>query len=223
MKLPRILVFCSLFAFASFSSLSAETPAKNPPLHVNGIVYALAAQPDGKVVVGGEFTQINGKPRNNLARLNADGSVDDSFVGQAGKGIMGIVRALAVGPDGSIVVGGSFSRADESSKMNLVRYRPDGSVDEKFPLAGTPNGSVFAVQVLADGKVVAGGEFSALLEGSASNLVIYNPDGTLAARQSALEGIVFALARSSQSLPAFVAGGNFQVPGSQTQALLEFK
>lgn len=221
MNFPRLVLLCFALFSIGIVAVFAQVNASSKPLHVNGLVYALASQPDGKLIVGGEFTQINGKPRNNLARLNADGSVDDSFVGEAGEGIMGIVRAVAVGGDGSIVVGGSFNRANNEMKMNLARYLANGKLDEKFPLAGGPNGQVFAVQVLADGKVAAGGQFSAILSGLATNLVLYNPDGSLASSQAALQGNVYAL--SVFSAGGFSAGGNFQIPGSQTQALATFK
>ena len=43
------------------------------------IVLALALQPDGKIIIGGAFTAINGAPRYYIARLNPDGTVDNSF------------------------------------------------------------------------------------------------------------------------------------------------
>jgi hypothetical protein len=42
-------------------------------------VDVLAVQPDGKVLLGGDFFQINGQSRNHMARLNADGSLDPNF------------------------------------------------------------------------------------------------------------------------------------------------
>src|SRR5262245_23085220 len=51
----------------------------NPDVNTNGLVYTLALQADGKVVVGGSFTTVGGQPRTNLARLHPDGSLDLSF------------------------------------------------------------------------------------------------------------------------------------------------
>src|SRR5882724_6949641 len=45
----------------------------------NSWVWAIALQPDGKLLVGGQFTSFNGVPRNQIARLNVDGSVDTNF------------------------------------------------------------------------------------------------------------------------------------------------
>ncbi len=67
-------------------------------------VYALALQPDGKVVVGGRFTTMNRGSRNYIARLNSDGRLDTGF--NPGTGANSFVRALALQSDGKVVVGG---------------------------------------------------------------------------------------------------------------------
>src|SRR5947208_2170517 len=51
----------------------------DPGSGVNGTVNAVALQPDGKVIIGGEFTTVKGLERFKVARLNADGSGDSSF------------------------------------------------------------------------------------------------------------------------------------------------
>lgn len=79
----------------------------NPGSGVNGAVYAMAVQADGKLVIGGEFTAFNGIPRSNLARLNADGSLDTTFTPGS---IAGRVEALVVQSDGKVVIGGVLQR-----------------------------------------------------------------------------------------------------------------
>jgi hypothetical protein len=39
----------------------------------------MALQPNGQLVVAGEFTSVNSTNRNNIARLNSDGSLDPTF------------------------------------------------------------------------------------------------------------------------------------------------
>ena len=56
----------------------------------------MAVQPDGKIVVGGNFWQIGTETHVNIGRLNADGTVDSGFTVSAN----GEVRALAVQKDG---------------------------------------------------------------------------------------------------------------------------
>ena len=78
--------------------------------NANGAIRVIVVQPDGKILIGGEFTSLapNGGPtvtRNHIARLNPDGTVDSAFDPNANGGIY----AIAVQSDGKIVVGGNFS------------------------------------------------------------------------------------------------------------------
>src|SRR6185437_5907255 len=79
----------------------------NPGSGINGTVYVILVQRDGKILVGGEFSSVNGEPRINIARLNPDGSLDTTF--DAGLGADGSVRSLAVQFDDKILVGGLFT------------------------------------------------------------------------------------------------------------------
>ena len=62
----------------------AQSPTEEFNPGVNALPHGVALQPDGKILVGGEFTLIGGggtgtTPRDRIARLNADGSVDTGF------------------------------------------------------------------------------------------------------------------------------------------------
>src|SRR6185369_2260314 len=70
----------------------------DPGSGVNGPVKAVVVQPDGKVIISGDFTTVKGLARTNLARLNADGSGDATF--NAGTWIDGFVTAIALQSDG---------------------------------------------------------------------------------------------------------------------------
>ena len=78
----------------------------DPGAGADGSVLALAVQADGKVVIGGEFTSVDGAARNNIARLDSDGSLDTTFDPGAGVGSDGNVAALAVQTDGKVLIGG---------------------------------------------------------------------------------------------------------------------
>jgi len=68
-------------------------------------VYTTAVQPDGKILIGGNFFTVLGEPRNKIARFNTDGTLDTAFNPNAD----GIVLSIAVQPDGKILVGGYFT------------------------------------------------------------------------------------------------------------------
>ena len=69
----------------------------------SGNVYALAIQEDGRVVLGGMFSRINGVDRYRIARLHSDGSLDPSF--DPGVGADRNVLAVAIQGDGKILIG----------------------------------------------------------------------------------------------------------------------
>ena len=126
----------------------------------NDQVFAMALQSDGKVLIGGLFTAVNNAPRNRLARLNADGTLDTAFLAIAA-GANNSVRAIAVQSDGSIVFGGDFGNYNDAYRGNIARLKPDSSLDETFiNFNSGANGRVSSLALQTDGKVIAGGFFS---------------------------------------------------------------
>ncbi|NDA69166.1 MAG: hypothetical protein EB141_20595, partial [Verrucomicrobia bacterium] len=85
----------------------------------DAVVLALAAQPDGRLLVTGDFQNFGGVPRNRVVRLNTDGSVDPTF--NTGSGANGVINAVALQLDEKIVLGGSFTLFDGVARQNLVR------------------------------------------------------------------------------------------------------
>ena len=83
-------------------------------------VMSLALQNDGKVLIGGWFTRVNGVARNSLARLNPDGSLDTSFLNGL-NGPDGEVYALALQRSGEILVGGSFTVFSQTPRSYLAQ------------------------------------------------------------------------------------------------------
>src|SRR5438552_1478071 len=100
-----------------------QSPAQFPnlPLYAAGKLFSFAVQSDGKVIIGGAFTAINGVPRTNLARLNANGSVDATWdPGVTGGGLIdGVNSLLLLGDD--LYVGGYFTSIAGQAISNLAR------------------------------------------------------------------------------------------------------
>jgi uncharacterized delta-60 repeat protein len=140
-------------------------------------VYDLALQPDGKVVVGGNFQSFNGAPRRHVVRLNADGSVDTSFA--TGTGAGSLVQAVAVQPDGKVVVGGNFSLFNGQPRQHITRLNADGSNDSSFSFAGGASHAVTCIVLQSDGKVLVGGEFTYCGNLPRSRIARLNPDGNI--------------------------------------------
>jgi uncharacterized delta-60 repeat protein len=141
---------------------------------VNGTVHAMVVQPNGKILIGGEFYIVNGSIRTYLARVHSDGSLDNSFdtpaVGQA-------IHTLALQADGKILVGGLFSRLAGQPRANIARLNPDGTADPAFNPGA--DGPVYALAVQPDGMILVGGEFATLAGETQQALARLYPDGTL--------------------------------------------
>ncbi|HQQ62815.1 MAG TPA: thrombospondin type 3 repeat-containing protein [Pseudomonadales bacterium] len=180
----------------------------NPGTGVGSAVSALAVQPDGKVLLGGDFTTVNGVARNRIARLNVDGSLDTGF--DPGTGADYTVRAVAVQPDGKVVIGGSFNSVNSVSRYYVARLNADGSLDADFNLGSGVNSTVYAVAVQQDGKAVIGGSFTSVNGVSRNNIARLNTDGSLDAGFNPGNGTsssVYALAVQVDG--KVVIGGSF--------------
>src|SRR6185295_2096936 len=123
----------------------------------NNIAHALAVQPDGKIVMGGQFTTVSGVGRNFIARLNADGTLDNLFTPLLG-GPDGPVRAVAVQPDGEILIAGEFLNYDGASRNGVARLLANGALDSSFVPGTGADATVLSVAVQADGNVLVGGD-----------------------------------------------------------------
>jgi len=193
--------------------LRAQSPLPddfNPD--VDGIITAIAVQPDGKVLVGGAFSGLNGEPRQNLGRLNPDGTVDPTFRPEMEGSLGGMVLCLAVQADGKILVGGEFDSLEGEPRNGLGRLNPNGTVDDGFrPLVDEGPGSSSSIDCLivqTDGKILVAGGFDSLGGLPRVSLGRFNTNGTLdtAFRQD-VDGAVFALALQANGM--IIVGGGF--------------
>ncbi|MNV05181.1 hypothetical protein D3C71_955080 [compost metagenome] len=122
----------------------------------NNYVYDIAMQPDGKMVIGGAFTTYNGVARNYIARINADGSIDNSF--NPGSGTDYWVQTVLVQSNGKILIGGEFNTYNGIPCKGLVRLNADGSIDPSFDLGSGTEGNVKTLCFVGS-DIVAGGDF----------------------------------------------------------------
>ena len=85
----------------------------------NGTVVSFNIQSDGKILIGGDFTNYNGTSANRIIRLNTDGSVDTSFV--YGSGFDSSVVSINIQSDGKILFGGGFTNYNGTSANGIIR------------------------------------------------------------------------------------------------------
>ena len=147
----------------------------NPPGGANNSIYAIAVQPDGRIIVGGSFSNINGANKSFIARLNADGTNDSTF---NALGLNSTVHSIAVEQDGKIVIAGSFYAPNAA---RVARLNSDGSFDTGFSanLGSGANNIVYTVALDADDKILLGGVFTQVSGAAANRIARLNQNGTL--------------------------------------------
>jgi uncharacterized delta-60 repeat protein len=195
-----------------------------PPAAPNGRILRIALQPDGKILLGGFFTEIAGQWHPLVARLNPDGSLDPSFrfslsgfvkltdlvlqpdgkilVGYYNASFVGTCtrvnsdgsrdtgfrppalpswsgpQALAVLPNGQILMGGDFTTVNGRARRLLARLNPDGTLDESFTTPFDRNGFAASLVPLPDGRLLVAGMLSITNTPGRLNLVRLNADGS---------------------------------------------
>ena len=115
----------------------------NPGTGVNGLIRSISIQSDGKIIIGGDFTTYNGTPSNHIARLNIDGTLDNSFI--IGTGTNGIVRTTAIQSDGKIIIAGDFTAYNGVGRNRIARINGNNTLTnssfDKSSIAIYPNPS----------------------------------------------------------------------------------
>jgi uncharacterized delta-60 repeat protein len=148
----------------------------------NSQIYSAGLQSDGKIIIGGTFTSYNGTTGvNRLARLNSDGTLDGTF--SAGTGPDSWTYAMAIQPDGKIVIVGNFSSYAGTTVNRVARVTSTGALDNLLSFnAGTAMsvaGSIgYAVDLQSDGKIIIGGNFTTFNGATKNRLVRLNTNGS---------------------------------------------
>jgi uncharacterized delta-60 repeat protein len=148
----------------------------DPGTGVNNSLNSTAIQSDGKIIIGGAFSDYNGTARNNIARLNIDGTVDDSF--NMGIGANGTVTEIAIQIDSRIIISGSFTTYDNLSRNRIARLNSDGTIDFTFFPGGGPLGVINSITTLTNGKLIIAGDFTSYAGVARKYIARLNVDGS---------------------------------------------
>ncbi len=159
-----------LILFGGAQALAQVAPTANPDLALQvpnpsggflaATIYATLRQPDGKVLVGGNFTQLgDGTPRLRLLRLNVDGSLDSGFSPMVTSASSACVVYSLAWANGSIYVGGTFDAVNGSTSPNVARLNPDGSAaggwTSPFPV-GSPGQPILTLAATPTSLFIGG-------------------------------------------------------------------
>ncbi|MDQ3192532.1 MAG: T9SS type A sorting domain-containing protein [Bacteroidota bacterium] len=178
----------------------------NPGTGFNNSVTSTAIQSNGKIIVGGYFTDFNGTSRNRIARLNAAGTIDATF--NPGSGFNSWVNSIAIQSDGKIIVGGNFTSYNGLARNYIARLNANGTLDAGFNPGAAFNGSVQSITIQSDGKIIVGGWFSN--SGTRNFIARLNADGTLDLSFDTGSGFNHAVYSTAiQSDGKIIVGGRF--------------
>lgn len=149
----------------------------DPGTGTNGVVYFIAMQPDGKILLGGEFSSFNGTPRLRIARVNVDGTLDTGF--DPGSGANSSLYCAAVQSDGKLIIGGAFTSYDGTPCGRIARLNVDGSLDTSFDVGTGANYLIQTIVVESSGKILIGGSFADFNGIGNNNIARLDSDGSM--------------------------------------------
>src|SRR5436190_556976 len=202
-----VLLMGSTAAVRGQSALDGFDP------NANGAVRAVVVQPDGQILIGGDFTTLSpsGGPavtRNYIARLNPDGTLDTAFDPNANSS----VYAIAVQADGKILAGGFFTSIGGQTRNYIARLdATTGLADSLDPDA---KATVLSIAVQACGKILAGGDFTII--GGQTRNDIARLDATTGTANSSLSlHDALPISIAVQADGKILAGGDFSSIGGQ--------
>jgi uncharacterized delta-60 repeat protein len=167
------------------------------------VMYSIALQPDGKILIGGLGEW--------LARLNPNGSLDTDFNPDTNN----MVYSMATQPDGKILIGGYFTTIDggATATNHIARLNPNGSPDTDFnPDA---NSTVYSIALQPDGKILVGGAFDMIGGVSRDYIARLNTNGTVDGdfNYNVIDGWVYSIALQPDG--KILIGGDFTMVGEE--------
>jgi uncharacterized delta-60 repeat protein len=210
-------------AYGTFPSIdipvTVEVPAggvryTTPQVTFGNLVSVILPLPDGRTLVGGSFTNVIANSTNygigGLALLDANGDLVTDFNLNTSS-----VEALALMPDGGVLVGGNFTFIDGVFRSRLARLSPDLSLDTDWTPGTGANNRIFSIVASASGYYL-GGQFTSYNgDTSLANVCRILPDGAPdpTFTPHAPLGIVYTLRPDGDGV---VIGGSLSVANAET-------
>lgn len=147
-------------------------------------IHQIEVLSDGKILVGGHFSEYNGREVHGILRLNgSNGTVDPTF--SLNLKSWGYIENGVLQEDGKLLVFGDFVSANDQPYSDLTRLNTDGTIDNSFNIGSGVDGAwdlngdfIRSVAVQADHKIIAGGYFTSFNKIPANSLIRLNADGS---------------------------------------------
>jgi len=171
----------------------------DPSIGFNAPVLAMALQTNGMILAGGYFTLANNLVRNRIARLNPDGSLDNTFsTPTAGANDTG--RAIVSQSDTRVLIGGFFTNVNGTIVNHITRLNYNGTLDSTFNVGAGADNIVYSLAETFDSvgtrKLYVGGAFLNINSTPRSRIARLNDNGTVDASFApgvGADGAVYAI------------------------------
>ncbi|RPE08536.1 DUF5008 domain-containing protein [Chitinophaga lutea] len=144
---------------------------------VNAPISSAVLLPDDKLLIAGNFTTYGGQPAPHIARLNPDGTLDQSF--NPGSGADLVIFDMLVQPDGKIICAGRFTRFNGAKAIGLVRLEANGAIDPTFNVGDGADGYALKINRLPGGELLVAGIFRKFAGVSRNNFVVLTAEGAV--------------------------------------------
>jgi uncharacterized delta-60 repeat protein len=176
---------------------------------LNEVPNSIVCQSNGKILIGGNFTAYQGVAVNRIVRLNADGSIDNTFI--TGTGFNGVVSAISVQADNKIIIGGFFTSYNGVQVNRIIRLNEDGSIDASFATGAGFDDGVMSIALQFQSQIVICGRFTTYNGATANRIIRLNPNGSMDMQFSLNQGFDNeAACLKIQSDNKIIVGGGFQ-------------
>jgi uncharacterized delta-60 repeat protein len=184
---------------------------------INNDANYAAVQPDGRIVIVGTFSTINGVQKQGLARLMPNGELDPSFSGSAPSG-----SRISVLSSGKILLSGSFTTVSGIPRKRVAVLNEDGSLDASFVTADGPDSNVSFATEQPDGKILIGGSFTKVGVETRWKIARLNSDGSLDPTFNAEAGPGSGTVSKASSLMdgSILVSGSFTTFGTSSRTYL---
>jgi uncharacterized delta-60 repeat protein len=147
---------------------------------VTARISSLVPQPDGKILVAGLFNSVNGVPRNNIARLNTNGSLDGTF--NPANGASSSISKLMLLDNGQLMAVGGFTSYAGVPRGRIVRINSDGTLDPSFNPGSGADSAITDLAPLPGNKWAVGGTFRNFSGFPRYNFAVLDSTGQLLTR-----------------------------------------
>src|SRR5437879_3570150 len=170
-----LMALVSLALMGGAAAVRGQSALDGLDPNANGQVRVVVVQPDGKILIGGDFTTVLGVARSRIARLNPDGTLDTPFDPNAD----GEVDSIAVQADGKILAGGVFTSIGGQTRVRIARLDAMTGLADSFNPNPNPDSGVASIAVQADGKILAGGIFTSINGQKRNTIALLDPTTAL--------------------------------------------